>query len=94
MSAARLKPSITLEQARTGMKAASEEFRRKFPDKIDPHESATVEPLRDIVVGDVRSALFILLGAVGFVLLIACANVAKSFARKSNSAEAGDCASC
>jgi len=76
MSAARLKPSITLEQARTGMKAAAEEFRRKFPDKIDPHESATVEPLRDIVVGDVRSALFILLGAVGFVLLIACANVA------------------
>ena len=75
-AAARLKPGVTLERAQSAMKLAAEEFRRKFPDKLDPHESATAEPLRDTVVGDVRSLLLILLGAVGLVLLIACANVA------------------
>jgi putative ABC transport system permease protein len=73
---ARLKPGVTLEQAKSAMKMAAEEFRRKFPDKMDPKESATVVPLRDQVVGDVRLALLVLLGAVGLVLLIACANVA------------------
>jgi predicted permease len=73
---ARLKSGVTLEQARSAMKNAAEEFRRKFPDKLDPKESASVEPLRDTVVGDVRLALLVLLGAVGLVLLIACANVA------------------
>jgi putative ABC transport system permease protein len=75
-AAARLKPGVTLQRAQTAMKLAAEEFRQKFPDKLDAHESATAEPLRDIVVGDVRVALLILLGAVGLVLLIACANVA------------------
>jgi len=75
-AAARLKPGGTRQRAQTAMKLAAEEFRQKFPDKLDAHESATAEPLRDIVVGDVRVALLILLGAVGLVLLIACANVA------------------
>ena len=75
-AAARLKPGVTLGRAQTAMKLASEEFRQKFPGKLDPNESATAEPLRDVVVGDVREALLILLGAVGLVLLIACANVA------------------
>ena len=75
--AARMRPGVTLGQANAAMKMAAEEFRRKFPGPLmDKTESAVAVPLRDRVVSDVRSALLILLGAVGFVLLIACANVA------------------
>jgi putative ABC transport system permease protein len=73
---ARLKSGVTLDQAASAMKIAAEEYRRKFPGKMDPKESATVEPFRNTIVGDVRLALLILLAAVGLVLLIACANVA------------------
>jgi len=77
LCAARMRPGVTLAQAQAAMKLLAEEFRRKFPGPfMDPHESATAKPLRDTVVSDVRSALLILLGSVGFVLLIACANVA------------------
>ena len=72
---ARLKPGVTLDQAKAAMKQAAEEFKRKFPG-ANPQESFTAEPLRDTVVGDVRKSLLVLVGAVGFVLLIACANVA------------------
>ncbi|MGD0303613.1 MAG: ABC transporter permease [Candidatus Acidiferrales bacterium] len=76
--AARMRPGVTLAQAKTAMTMAADEFHRKFPDVrfSSNGESATATPLRDIVVSDIRKALLILLGAVGFVLLIACANVA------------------
>ena len=75
LAAAMLKPGITLNQANAQMKLAYAEFRRRFPD-ADPKGGFTVQPLRDSIVGDVRTSLLILLGAVGLVLLIACANVA------------------
>jgi len=78
IATARLKPGVTLTQAQAAMKMAAEQFKRKFPNSpvMGPGESFTAIPLRDSVVGDVRRGLLLLFGAVGFVLLIACANVA------------------
>ncbi|HUI53928.1 MAG TPA: ABC transporter permease [Bryobacteraceae bacterium] len=75
-AAARLKPGVSIEQARAEMKMRGERFRAANPKWMDPAESVAVVPMRDSMVEDVRLALLILLGAVGFVLLIACANVA------------------
>jgi putative ABC transport system permease protein len=75
-AAARLKPGVSLEQAKSAMNLAADEYKRKFPGMMGPHDGFTAEPLRDTVVGDVRRSLLVLLGAVSFVLLIACANVA------------------
>jgi putative ABC transport system permease protein len=74
--AGRLKPGVTLQAAKAQMKIVGERFRRANPEWMDKTESVSVIPLQDAEVGDVRPALLILLGAVGFVLLIACANVA------------------
>jgi putative ABC transport system permease protein len=73
---ARLKPGVTLAAANAQFKAAAEEFRRKFPQAMGPNASFGLEPLLEVVVRGVRTLLWVLLGAVGFVLLIACANVA------------------
>jgi predicted permease len=73
---ARLKPGVTLDMAKAQMKVAAADYERKFPNSLGPQDGFTAEPLRDTVVGDVRKALLVLLGAVSFVLLIACANVA------------------
>jgi putative ABC transport system permease protein len=75
-AAARLKPGVTLSAAKAAMDLAAQEFRRRFPDAIGPRNGFTVEPMQQLMVRDVRTALYILLGAVGCVLLIACANVA------------------
>jgi len=72
----RLKPGVTVETAKANMKMAGDRFRAANPKWMDKNESVTVLPLRDALVGDVKPALLILVGAVGFVLLIACANVA------------------
>lgn len=75
LTAARLKPGVSLAQANAQMKLAYGEFRRRWT-LADPKASFGVQPLRDSIVADARSSLLVLLGAVGFVLLIACANVA------------------
>jgi predicted permease len=70
----RLKPGVTTEQAQAEMTA----LRRAMPDTRGEDSSiiVVVRTLKDFLVGDTRTTLWVLLGAVGFVLLIACANVA------------------
>ncbi len=74
--AARLKPDVSLEKARGEMKVVGEQFRRAYPQWMDKTESVGVRPLREAVLGNAKLELLVLEGAVGFVLLIACANVA------------------
>jgi len=74
--AARLKPGATVEEARAEMKLRGEEFRRLYPKWMEKTETVAVMPMREAMVGDVKTALLVLLGAVALVLLIACANVA------------------
>jgi predicted permease len=74
--AARLKPGTTLQQANAQLALAAEQFRRIYPGDLGPHNGFGVISLQESIVGDTRSSLLVLLGAVGLVLLIACANVA------------------
>jgi putative ABC transport system permease protein len=71
----RLKAGVSKEQAQAEMTAISARLEQQYPDK-NLHRSSNVEPALDALVHSVRPALLILLGAVGCVLLIACANVA------------------
>jgi predicted permease len=75
--AGRLKAGVTLEQARARVKASRAAFEGQFPGALgDPKNGFDVEPLGDVLVKDARRSLLVLVGAVTFVLLIACANVA------------------
>jgi putative ABC transport system permease protein len=75
IATARLKQSVPLEQARAEMKTITARLAKQYPE-ADAAVSADVVHLQDQVVLNVRPALLILLCAVGFILLIACANVA------------------
>jgi len=70
---ARLKPGVSVERARTELVSLAERISTQYGMKGN---SATLTPLREALVGDIRTSLLVLLGAVGFVLAIACANVA------------------
>jgi putative ABC transport system permease protein len=72
---ARLKPGVTLQQAQTEMNAIAAAITAELP-TIDTGWTIRVLSIRDELAGDLRPALLMLTGAVGFVLLIACANVA------------------
>ena len=83
---ARLKPGVSYEQARAELGVFSRRMAETYPN-INAGLSFTLKPLRDFYVGDVGPYLWLLLAAVGFVLLIACANVinlllARSLARE------------
>jgi putative ABC transport system permease protein len=71
----RLKPNVTLAQAQAEMSTLGEGLAKQFPAE-DSGSTIRIEPYRQVVVGNVKSPLLILLGAVGLVLLLACANIA------------------
>lgn len=75
---ARLKPGITVAQAQAEMDVIAGRMKEQYPANYPPEGGLTISvvPLLRQVVGDIGDALPVLLGAVGFVLLIACANVA------------------
>src|SRR5213596_3431260 len=72
----RLKPGMTIEQARAALPSLEQSYRKQYPGKIDSSSVMTLKTLPEDVVGNLRPAFGTLLAAVAFVLLIACSNVA------------------
>jgi predicted permease len=75
-TAGRLKPGVSVESGTAQLASAAAEFRQAFPQALPPQVGFGVQTLQEMIVRNVRSSLWILVGAVSFVLLIACANVA------------------
>lgn len=81
---ARLRPGISLAQAQSDMDSITKSLASEYPDS-NSNFAAGMLPLHESIVGDLRTPLLILLGAVGCVLLIACANVANLLLARSAS---------
>jgi predicted permease len=76
---ARLKDGATLEQAAAELKTLSENYKVAYPARLDGKNDSTVRTFAEELVGNLKPTFYLLLGAVGLVLLIACANVASLF---------------
>src|SRR5437763_1789088 len=72
----RLKPGMTIEQARAALPPLEQSYKEQYPGKIDSSSVMTLKTLPEDVTGNLRPAFATLLAAVAFVLLIACSNVA------------------
>jgi len=92
-SVARMKDGMSLEQTSARLAALLENLTETFPEQASAPGleraglTAAVKPLQEYYIGDTRQPLFILLGSVGFILLIACANVANLFLVRAESRE-------
>ncbi|MGA8026546.1 MAG: ABC transporter permease [Bryobacteraceae bacterium] len=73
---ARLKPGVSIERAKAQMDGVAASLAKQYPDQNSNITQVSIRPALEALVGDTRQPLFILMGAVGLVLLIACANVA------------------
>ena len=79
----RLKPEVTPEAAQSEMNVIAGRLQKEYP-AVDADMQVDVVPLRQQITGDIRTALLVLFGAVGCVLLIACANVANLLLAKAS----------
>ena len=78
---ARVKPGVSAAAAKAELDASAHQYEHAFPSNSDASFDTTINvaPIAEIALGGVRTTLWVLLGAVGFVLLIVCANVANLF---------------
>lgn len=71
----RVRPQVSLNQARENIRSIAARLAKEFP-STNRNASASVHPLREALIGSLRQSMFVLLGAVGLVLLIVCVNIA------------------